>query len=78
MTDPVAHILVALGVIVMDGVTLWITDTDNALDVSLVGEAHDNDEVSTQVIFTVLPRFNELKIRLDDVAPDIGTLFRSH
>ena len=78
MTDPVAHIVVALGVILMDGVTLWITDTDNALDVSFVGEAQASDEVSTQVMFTVLPKFIELITKVEDVAPNIDTLFRNH
>lgn len=78
VTDPVAHMVVALGVILMDGVTLWITDTDNELDVSFVGEAQASEEVSTQVMFTVLPKFTELITKVEDVAPNMDTLFRNH
>jgi hypothetical protein len=78
VTDPVEQIEVALGVIAMDGVTFCITDTDKTLDVSLDVDAHDSDDVSTQVIFTVLPKFKELITSVADVAPEIGTLLRNH
>lgn len=74
----VAQIVVPLALISTDGVTLGVTVTFSTLDVSFVGEAHVNDDVSTQVMFTELPKFNEFIVRLADVAPDMGTLFRNH
>lgn len=78
VTVLVAQKVVPLEVMLTDGVTLGVTDTDNTLDVSLAGEAHDNEDVSTQVIFTVLPKFSEFIVSDDDVEPDIGTLLRNH